>query len=1298
MNTNIKFGRIPDEHPSILDRVMRFCLENKLIVVFCILFFVGWGLVVAPFDWDLGGLPRDSVPVDAIPDLGENQQIVFTKWPGRSPQDVEDQVTYPLTVALLGVPKVKTIRSSSMFGFSSITVIFKEDAEFYWARSRIIEKLNSLPRETLPDGVQASLGPDATPLGQIFWYTLEGRDKEGNPASGWDLHELRSVQDWKVRYELASVDGVAEVASIGGYVREYQVEVDPDAMRAHGVDINQIFRAIKMSNTDVGARTIEINSVEYVIRGLGYIKSVKDIEDTVVKATDNVPITVKDVARVSLGPALRRGVLDKNGAETVGGVVVVRTGANPLEVIKRVKEKIEKIQGTLGKRQVGDKESYVTIVPFYDRTKLIYETLGTLNNALIEEILITIIVVIVMVWHLRSSVLISGLLPLAVLMCFIAMKLFGVDANIVALSGIAIAIGTMVDMGIILCENILRHLDTAAPGESRLEVIYRAAKEVGGAVLTAISTTVVSFLPIFAMGGETGRLYKPLAFTKTFALLSSLVVALVIIPPMAHILFSGKDGKRKMRIILHSLIVGAGFILGLLFSWWAGAIIMIIGTYNIIETLSTEKLRETLAYVVHGLILTIVVYFLAGHWMPLGINAGLTNNFIFVLVVMGGLLGFFVLFIRVYPVLLRWCLDNKAIFLIFPAIIILFGAYAWLGPNIIFGEMPEGVKKYEGKKWETVEDGSAADKVRWTLAQDWKGRGNEGRPPLEEGSYLLMPVTMQHASIGEAYDVLSKQDKAIRQIPEIETVVGKIGRADSPLDPAPISMIETIITYKSEWITDKDGDILRFKAVKSKSGVLEFERDSSGNLIPDNDGEPFRQWGQDVKTPQDIWDKIRKAAEIPGTTTASKLQPIAARLVMLQTGIRSRLGMKIHGDSLEKIEAAGIKIEKLLKEVPSVDSNTVFADRIVGKPYLEIKPDREAIKRYQLTIGEVQNIIETAIGGKQVTTTVEGRERYPVLVRYPRELRNTIESLEKILVPTPDGAQIPLIQLTNLADKDAVYRRGPQVIKGENAQLVGYVAFDKKPGFGDVDVISDASEYLAKAVDDGRLVLPDKTNYEFIVAGKTVAEYEQEQNYLWLMFALAIFAIFMILYMQFRSIPTTAAVFSGIFVAWAGGFIMLWCYAQPWFMDFSIAGMNIREMFQMHPVKMSVAVWVGFLALFGIATDDGVVMATYIRQIFADRNPSSVEEIRESVLEAGKRRIRPCLMTTATTILALLPVLTSSGRGSDIMVPMAIPSFGGMLVELVTLFIVPVLYCWGKEIKFKVVNKISKETLPAENS
>ena len=1282
-----------------IDYIMRFCLENKLVVFLMLLVILVWGVMVAPFDWNLGGLPRNPVPVDAIPDIGENQQIVFTEWMGRSPQDIEDQISYPLTVSLLGIPGVKSIRSYSMFGFSTVYVIFEEDTEFYWSRSRILEKLNSLSPGTLPAGIRPTLGPDATALGQVFWYTLEGRDENGNPTGGWDLHELRTIQDWYVRYALMSAKGVSEVASVGGFVKEYQIDIDPDVLRAYNVKIEDVVQAIRMSNIDVGARTIEVNKVEYMIRGIGFVKSLSDIENSVIKVNDNVPILVKHVAKVSLGPAPRRGLLDKEGTEVVGGVVVVRYGENPLASIKNVKEKIREISPGLPKKTLPDGTvSQVHIVPFYDRTGLIYETLGTLNTALTEEILITIIVILIMVLHLKSSLLISGLLPLAVLMCFIAMKVFGVDANIVALSGIAIAIGTMVDMGIVVTENILRHLDRAPPDENRLEVIYRGASEVGGAVVTAIATTIVSFLPVFTMVAAEGKLFKPLAFTKTFALLASVIVALTMIPPFAHIFFSSNIRTGLLKKALYAVVIAGGLLAVFTVSWWLGLLIILFGVYHLFEQKLSPRIVKTVVYTTLGLTVFVVAYILAEHWLPLGPEKGVLLNLIFVGLIIGGLLGFFRLFQRYYEPILAWSLKHKLLMLSLPMLLIVIGSFAWLGFDTFTGWLPSSVKQLGPVTY---------------LRHAFPGLGKEFMPPLDEGSFLYMPTTMPHASIGEVADIIRKQDMSLRMIPEIDSVVGKLGRAETPLDPAPISMIETIINYKPEYILSPAGKRLTFRFESGETDLFRredgtpvaapdgefytvrgrFIRDENGRLIPGKHGSPFRLWRpalepnlnpgrtawSGIETPNDIWDEIVLAAKMPGTTSAPKLQPIAARIVMLQSGMRAPMGIKIKGPDLLTIEQVGLEIEGLLKEVPAVEPTAVIADRIVGKPYLEIEINRDEISRYGIKLAQVQNVIETAIGGKHITTTVEGRERYPVRVRYFRELRDSIEELERILVAAPDGSQIPIAQLAEIS-----YVRGPQVIKSEDTFLIGYVLFDMKPGYGEVDVVEMAQAYLDQKITDGELHLPAGVSFSF--AG-TYENQVRSQKKLMVVLPLALLIIFLILYFQFKNVSTTMLVFSGIVVAWMGGFILIWLYGKPWFLDFSLFGTNIRELFQVHAINLSVAIWVGFLALFGIATDNGVILATYLDNVFGLRQPRTVEDIHRATIEAGSRRVRPCLMTTATTILALIPVLTSTGRGSDIMVPMAIPSFGGMLVQILTLLIVPVLYAFIKELKLKFFEK-----------
>jgi len=1250
---------INDKKPeTLVDKVIWFCLDNKLVVALIVIAIVVAGIIVAPFDWEIDWLPRNPVSVDAIPDIGENQQIVFTDWMGRSPQDVEDQITYPLTVSLLGIPGVKSVRSYSMFGFSTVYVIFDEKVDFYWSRSRILEKLASLPAGTLPADVKPALGPDATALGQIFWYTLEGRDKDGNPTGGWDPQELRSIQDWHVRYALASAEGVSEVASIGGFVKEYQIDVDPDAMRAHDVMLEQVYHAVRMSNMDVGARTVEINRVEYMIRGIGFVKTISDLESAVIKVRNNTPVRVKDVAKVTLGPALRTGTLDKEGVEAVGGVVVSRYGKNPLQTIKNVKQKIGEISPGLPVKTLADgTESQVKIVPFYDRTGLIKETLGTLNEAIYLEILITIIVILIMVNNLGSSVLISGVLPLAVLMSFIGMKLFRVDANIVSLSGIAIAIGTIVDMGIILTENTIKHLDAASRDEDVKNVVYRAASEVGGAILTACSTTIVSFLPVFMMTASEGKLFKPLAYTKTFALASSIIVALTIIPPLAHILFMKKKIGTRTRVFWSIFAIIAGIAVMIKLSWWVGLITVASGTRFLLVNYLPDRWKMRLPLILNGICVAVIALLLALKWLPLGAGRSTLSNILFVAVFIGGLMGLFSQFGKYYPRFLSWFLERKYAFVLPVFLIVLTGACVWLGFSRVFFFLPEFISH---------------TRPVVALAHAFPGLGKEYMPPLDEGSFLYMPTVMPHLSLGASQEIMNQQNVFIKAIPEVESVVGKIGRVESALDPAPTSMFETVITVKPEYILDQAGRRVRYKYDKKKK---EFVLDEKGRLIPDKGGKPFRQWRPEIRHMDQIWEEIVKAAKMTGVTSAPRLQPIAARIVMLQSGMRAPMGIKVKGPSLEAIEEVGIKLGELLKEVPLVEPSAVIADRIAGKPYLEINIDREAIGRYGLRIEDVQNVIEIAAGGKGITSTIEGRERYGVRVRYPRELRDNPETLQRILVPAIDGAQIPLGQIASVS-----YRRGPDMIKGEETFLTSYVLFDKKPQYAEVDVVKAAESYIKSKIDSGELKLPAGVSYQF--SGSYENQVRSEKT-LALVLPLALFLIFLLLYFQFKRVSTTSLVFLGIITTWSGGFLLIWLYGQGWFMDFSLFGINLREIFNIHTINLSVAVWVGFLALFGIASDDGVLICTYLDQRFNGKKPSSIEEIRKMTVEAATRRVRPALMTSATTILALLPVLISTGRGADVMVPMAIPSFGGMLLELTTIFQAPILYCWLKEWEYR---------------
>jgi Cu(I)/Ag(I) efflux system membrane protein CusA/SilA len=1257
----------------MLNKILKYFLEHRMISMLLLVVFILLGTVYAPFNWSTGSLPRDPIPVDAIPDIGDNQQIVATEWMGRSPKDIEDQITYPLSSSLLGIPGVKTIRSTSMFGMSFIYLIFEDDVEFYWSRSRILEKLNSLPSGTLPQGVQPTLGPDATALGQVFWYTLEGRDpKTGKPTGGWDPQELRTIQDFYVKYSLSSASGVSEVASIGGYVKEYQVDVDPNALKAFGVSVMDVMQAVSKSNLDIGAETIELNKVEYVIRGLGYVKNLDDLNEAVITVRDNVPVRIRDVAKVTFGPAPRRGGLDKDGVEAVGAVVVAWYGSNPLEVINNVKKKIAEIETGLPSKTLADGTiSKVTVVPFYDRTGLIQETIGTLESALSHEILISIIVIIVLIFNLRASIIVSFLLPVGVLMTFIAMKWMGVDANIVALSGIAIAIGVMVDIGIVDIENIIRHLEMPenenARGKRLVQVIYEATSEVRAAVTVALATTVVSFLPVFVMEGAEGKLFTPLAFTKTFALLASYVLGMIVLPTLAYYFFNFRLDTERTRKAFNWILISAGVLIVVVWGTWPVLALTAIGLNNLMAPRWPENRKNITNLINIAITLLFAVYYLAIGWLPLGAHNSNFSNYLFVGLAITLVLLILSMIVYFYVPILKWALSNKWTFMALPIVTILFGILAWQGAHRVFGFIPEGIRKTSA--WQSFD-------------KRFPGLGKEFMPALDEGSFLLMPTSMPHAGIEMNQEYVEILDKRLSAIPEVEIAVGKWGRINSALDPAPVQMFENTINYLPEYILDENGHRMAFKIDSDDNFLLQdgstynrerdgYQKLSKEQLIPDKNGDNFRQWRPEIKSPDDIWNEIIKVTNIPGLTSAPRLQPIQTRLVMLSTGMRAPMGLKVYGPDLETIEKAGIELETLLKEVPSIKAPSVFYDRAVGAPYIEIKLNRPAIARYGMTVQDVQEILQVAVGGMALTTSVEGRERFPIRVRYARELRSSPEEIKKILVPSMTGVQVPLGELA-----DITYTRGPQMIRSENTFLNGYVIFDKIEGRAEVDVVEDAQKFLKEKIASGELILQSGVSYAF--AGNYENQIRATKR-LAIVIPISLIAVFLLLYFQFKTFTASSIHFSGVFVAFAGGFIMLWLYSQPWFLNFSISGVEMRHLFQIHTINLSVAVWVGFIALFGIATDDGVLMGTYIHQVFEERHPKTVQEVRDAVIFSGHKRVRPAMMTSAVAIIALLPVLSSTGKGADIMIPMAIPTFGGMVIQLMTMFVVPVLQCFWRE-------------------
>jgi Cu(I)/Ag(I) efflux system membrane protein CusA/SilA len=1041
----------------MIDKIVEGCLKNRFLIIAAFTLLVFWGYFSM----------RDT-PVDAIPDIGELQVIVYADWPGRSPKDVEDQVIYPLTTGLMGTPGVKVVRSTSAFGFGLVNMIFEEGTDFYWARTRVLERLD-FAKKDVPKDVTVTLGPDATAVGQIFWYTVEGE--------GYGLAELRSIQDWYVRYQLNSVEGVSEVASVGGYVKQYQIDIDPDKILAHDIKIHQVIDAVQKSNIDVGAKVFEEGGVEFIVRGLGFIKNVSDIENIVVGTKEGVPIYVKNIATVTIGPEFRRGALDKEGKEVTGGVVLMRYGENPLKVIKAVRKKIDELS-------VGLPEG-VKIVPFYDRTGLILRSVDTLKNALIQEIIITVFVIAVFLLHFWGSIVISIVLPVGVLIAFILMRRLGIDANIMSLGGIAIAIGVMVDSGCVLVENIYRRIAERReerklprlPDDERLGVCIEAAQEVGKPVLFALLTTVVGFIPVFVLTGQAGKLFRPLAFTKTFAMVAAAVIALTLLPTLSYYLLRGKLRSIK-------------------------------------ENKTAKVLYKT------------------------------------------------------YKPLIRWSLKHKWIVVMASVVIIVIGLFC--------GSLMK----------------------------------QEFMPPLNEGDLLFMPVLLPGASLTQVMDVMRKQDIIIKnEFPEVEWVVGKLGRAETATDPAPVTMIETIIHLKSK-----------------------------------------KFWRKGM-TREKLIQEIQEKTRMPGVSPIMT-QPIRNRIDMLATGIQTPVGVKVFGPDLDKIVEIAAHIEKIVNNVEGAVSP--YAERISERPYFEIEIDREQAARYGVKVGDIQHIIMTAIGGMNLTTTVEGRERYPVRLRYMRELRDSPEALERIFIPTPKGEHIPLAQLAKLKKVP-----GPAMINSENTLTYARVFINvDQEKVGLIDFVNNAQDAVQDKIKNGELKLP--AGYFIDWSGQFESEMESRRRLIpSLVLSLAV--IMVLLYMAFKNFSSLFILSTGIPVSLMGGIILLFL------LDF----------------KFSTAVWVGFIALFGIATDNAVVLLSTLDNLFRKKLPQTIDEIRQTVIEGGLLRVRPAMMTTTTTIIALMPVMLSVGTGSEIMKPMASPTVGGLITAtLSNLVLVPVLYCWIKERQF----------------
>lgn len=1026
----------------MIEKIIEWSVNNRILVVIGVVVLILAGFAAIK-----------TTPIDAIPDLSDVQVIVITEFPGQAPNVIEDQVTYPLTTAMLAVPKAKVVRGYSFFGFSMVYIIFDDGTDLYWARSRVLEYLSyaagRLPREATPQ-----LGPDATGVGWVYEYVLDGGDR-------YDLQQLRSIQDWYLRYELASVPGVSEVASVGGFVKQYQVEVDPLKLQAYNLSLQQIKKAVQRSNNDVGGRVLEMGETEFMVRGLGYIKSLNDLKKVFVKmGPDNAPIFLEDVSNIHIGPELRRGIADWNGrGETVGGVVVMRYGENALKVIDRVKEKLEELEKGLPEG--------VTIKTAYDRSSLIKRAVSTLKEKLIEEVVIVALVIILFLLHFRSSLVAVITLPLGVLISFIIMRAQGLNANIMSLGGIAIAIGAMVDAVVVMIENAHKHLERGdvTGRRNRWALIINSSKEVGPALFYSLLIITFSFIPVFTLQQQEGRLFKPLAFTKTYAMAGSAALAVTVVPVLMGFFIKGKVRSEKKHPLSRFLI-------------------------------------------------------------------------------------------KIYRPVVQFVLKYKATVVLGAVLIIALTFFP-------------------------------LSRV-----------GSEFMPPLNEGDLLYMPTTLPGISVTKAKELLQQTDKIIAGFPEVESVFGKIGRAETATDPAPLTMIETTITLKS-----KD---------KWRPGM----------------------------TMEKLIEELDQAIQFPGLTNAWTM-PIKTRIDMLSTGIKTPVGIKIMGSDLQVLSDLGEEIEAVLRQVPGTVS--VVSERVTGGNYLDFEINREAAGRYGLSVADVQEVIMSAIGGMNVSTTLEGLQRYPINVRYSRELRDDLSALKRVLVSTPTGAEIPLSELAELQIK-----KGPAMIKSENARRTAWLYVDLR----DIDVGS----YVKAARQAVYSSVAFPPGYSLAWSGQY--EYmERAQQRLQLVVPVTLLIIFLLLYLNFKNITESLIIMLSIPFALVGGVWMIW-----------LSGYN-----------MSVAVGVGFIALAGVAAETGVVMLLYLDNAYKQSmklgKMKSKSDLQKAVIYGAVERVRPKLMTVSTTIAGLLPIMWAEGTGSQVMKRIAAPMVGGLLTSTVmTLIIIPVIY------------------------
>ncbi len=1141
----------------MLEKIIELSIKNRFLVILGTVFILFWGAYT-----------MTKIPLDAIPDLSDVQVIVFTEYPGQAPQVVEDQVTYPLTTAMLAVPYAKVVRGYSFFGFSFVYIIFEDGTDLYWARSRVLEYLNYASKR-LPPGVTPALGPDATGVGWVYEYALV--DKTGRN----DLAKLRSIQDWYLRYELAAVPGVSEVASIGGYVKQYQVEVDPNKLLAYDIPLSTVKKAIQRSNNDVGGRLIEMSETEYMVRGLGYIHSVQDVKNIPVGVDGNgTPILIRDIADVHLGPELRRGLAELNGeGETAGGVIIMRYGENALATINRVKKKLEELKAGLPKG--------VEIVPVYDRSGLIQRAVDTLKEKLVEESIVVALVCIIFLLHFRSAFVAIFTLPVGILMAFIVMSRQGLNANIMSLGGIAIAIGAMIDAAIVMIENAHKHLERDEGKKDHWQIIIDASKQVGPALFFSLLIITLSFLPIFSLQAQEGRLFKPLAFTKTYSMAAAALLSVTLVPVMMGYfirttLLPADWSLRKQRTV--SLLSG----IGTFFLLWGGLAFFVPGpsSFNLIVSI----------------LLAGIIFMVLWPQRVSEEEKNPVNRFL----------------IWIYrPIITRVLQYRKTtIFLAFLCILTLLPFN-----RLVVQKVHNPFLKSVLEKVDTL---FPLEKI-----------GGEFMPPLYEGDLLYMPTTLPGISITKAKELLQQTDKIIKTFPEVHHVFGKIGRAETATDPAPLSMMETTIMLKpeEEW--------RKIPVKRWFSSWPEFIKKPLSWVWPE----------ERTITAKELIHKLDSAIQFPGVTNAWTM-PIKTRIDMLSTGIKTPVGIKLMGDDLSTLSDLGEKIEAVVRDLPGTLS--VYSERVVGGYYFDYQIRRKEAARYGLTVGDVQDVIQSAVGGMNITETVEGLERYPVNLRYGRGFRNSLAQLKRVLVPTPLGAQVPITQLADIS-----IHQGPPSIKSENSRRTAWIYVDLKS--------SDVATYVQNARKVIRESVPLPPGYSIVWSGQY--EYMERANQrLKVVIPVTLLIIFLLLYLNFRNVPESMIVMLSLPFAIVGG---------VWFLHL------------LH-YNMSIAVGVGFIALAGVAAETGVVMLIYLDQAYEEKlhergGTLTLADLYDSIMTGAVERVRPKMMTVMAIMAGLFPLFWGHGAGADTMRRIAAPMIGGMVTSTVlTLIVIPAIYAIWK--------------------